>query len=111
MDYVHVRSNLGHVAHVLKMRHYQDSLDRLQMRHHPLSDFLYIANRIYLSQPSPRLQVRFKPCLSCTLTQWGDFPSCAGQCILCESPFWYSSGADLTPEIAWYPGRATRQMP
>ena len=56
-DYVHVRSNLGHVAHVLRMRHYQDSLNRLQMRHHPLADFLYITNRIYLSQPSARLQV------------------------------------------------------
>ena len=57
LDYVHVRSNLGHVAHVLKMRHYQASLDRLQMRHLPLADFLYITNRIYLSQPSSRLKV------------------------------------------------------
>ena len=36
----------------------QAALDRLQMRDYPLSDFLYIANRIYLGQPAPRLQVR-----------------------------------------------------
>ena len=38
----------------------QAALDRLQMRDYPLSDFLYIVNRIYLGQPAPRLQVRHR---------------------------------------------------
>ena len=35
----------------------QAALDRLQMRDYPLSDFLYVANRVYLGQPAPRLRV------------------------------------------------------
>ena len=48
---------MNYLAQVLKIRHYQATLERLQMQHLPLADFLYITNRIYLSQPSRRLQV------------------------------------------------------
>ena len=56
-DYMHIRLDRAYVAQVLKMRRYQATLERMQLQHLPLADFLYITNRIYLSQPSRRLQV------------------------------------------------------
>ena len=58
MDWVLVRSNRGHLAHVLRMRKYQPTLRRLQMAHNPLSDFLYITNRVWMGTPTARLRVR-----------------------------------------------------
>ena len=53
-----VRSNRGHLAHVLRMQKYQRTLQRLRMAGNPLSDFLYITNRVWMGTPSARLQVR-----------------------------------------------------
>ena len=58
LDWVLVRSNRGHLAHVLRMKKYQRTLQRLQMAGNPLSDFLYITNRVWMGNPSARLQVR-----------------------------------------------------
>jgi hypothetical protein len=58
LDWVAVRSNRGHLAHVLRMKKYQPTLRRLQMAGNPLSDFLYITNRIWMGTPSARLLVR-----------------------------------------------------
>ena len=57
LDYVYMRPDLSFAAHILRTPHYQDTLERMQMQQLPLADFLYIANRIYLGQPSRRLQV------------------------------------------------------
>ena len=58
LDWVRVRSNQGHLAHVLRMEKYQSPLKRLQMDRNPLADFLYITNRIWMGTPSKRLQAR-----------------------------------------------------
>ena len=68
-DYVYMRPDQSFVAHILRTPNHQDTLERMQMQHHPVADFLYIANRIYLGQPSRRLKV-LNSCSPGTRSLW-----------------------------------------